>query len=191
MVNKIPEHLDNPIDNILYKIVDSQLPFYKDLNLTPNMLTTISLIFGLSSVYFLKSDKYILSSICYFLAYFYDCADGKMARKYNMTSKYGDLYDHVSDLIKHILLFYVLYYKLKDDRHFYKLIIFFIIILILSAPQVGCQEKTYNTNESPTLKITDYFIIDDCKKQMKYTRYFGPGTITLSTILIILYPKFR
>ena len=70
------------------------------------------LIFGLSSVYFLKSDKYILSSICYFLAYFYDCADGKMARKYNMTSKYGDLYDHVSDLIKHILLFYVLYYNM-------------------------------------------------------------------------------
>lgn len=34
MVNKIPDSLDNPIDNILYKIIDGQLPLYRKLNLT-------------------------------------------------------------------------------------------------------------------------------------------------------------
>ena len=47
MVNKIPSELENPINNIMYKQIDT----YNKMNFSPNTLTTISLLFGLSGVY--------------------------------------------------------------------------------------------------------------------------------------------
>ena len=195
MVNKISDNLDNPIDNVLYRIIDTQLQSYKDLNLTPNLLTTLSLISGLGSVYLLKRDKFIMSAILWFISYYFDCTDGKMARKFNMTSKFGDVYDHASDTLKHILLFYILYCKLKDDINYNKILIIFLVIFVLSMAQLGCQEKLTkkltNKDESPTLKITEKLVIIDCEEQMKFTRYFGPATITLYLILVIFYIKLR
>jgi len=191
MVNKIPNSLDNPIDNILYKIIDGQLDLFKKLNLTPNLLTTISLISGLSSVYLLKNNNYKSSALLWFISYYFDCTDGKMARKFNMTSKVGDLYDHGSDIIKHALLFYIIYLKLKDNKNFGNIFIVFLVISILSVAQLGCQEKVTKKltkkDESPTLKITEKLVITDCGTQMKFTRYFGPATITLYLILVIMY----
>lgn len=187
MVNKIPDYLDNPIDNKLYKIIDSHLDFFKKLHLTPNLLTTISLLTGLLSVYSLYKDNFKTSALLLIISYYFDCTDGKMARKYNMTSEFGDLYDHASDTIKHLLLFYVLYCKLKGDKNFNKILIIFIVIFILSMSQLGCQEALYKSDESPTLKITEKLVIFDCEKQMRYTRYFGPATITLYLAIVLLY----
>lgn len=195
MVNKIPDSLDNPIDNILYKIIDGQLDLFKKLNLTPNLLTTVSLVSGLGSVYLLKNNNYKLSALLWFISYYFDCTDGKMARKFNMTSKFGDLYDHGSDTIKHILLFYVIYSILKDDKNFKHILIIFLLIFILSMAQLGCQEKLTKKitkkDDSPTLQITETLVITDCETQMKFTRYFGPATITLYLVLVILYVNFR
>ena len=63
-------------------------------------------------MYNIYKNKYIIGTILWFLSYYFDCADGKMARKFKMISKFGDIYDHTSDIIKHLLLFYVLYKKL-------------------------------------------------------------------------------
>ena len=191
MVNKIPAELDNPIDTIIYNHIDEQLDLFKKLGLTPNLITTISLICGLSSVYSVHKDNYIIGAILWFLAYYFDCADGKMARKFKMTSEFGDVYDHASDIIKHILLFYVLYKKLNCVNSQLKLtaIIILFIIIILTCAQIGCQEKLIqklNKNESSTLSFTTKFVFVDCKTQMKYTRYFGPATITLYLILVML-----
>ena len=82
MVNKIPPELDNPIDTIIYNHIDEQLDLFKNLKLTPNLITTISLICGLGSVYNIYKNKYIIGAILWFLSYYFDCADGKMARKF-------------------------------------------------------------------------------------------------------------
>ena len=121
------------------------------------------------------------------LAYYFDCADGKMARKFKMTSKFGDVYDHTSDIIKHLLLFYVLYKKLNGVNSQLKLIaiIILFIIIILTGSQIGCQEKI-NDSDSAALSFTAKLVFCDCKTQMKYTRYFTPATITLYLILVML-----
>ena len=193
MVNKIPAELDNPIDTIIYNHIDKQLDLFKNLKLTPNLITTISLICGLGSVYSVNKDNYISGAILWFLSYYFDCADGKMARKFKMTSKFGDIYDHVSDIIKHLLLFYVLYKKLNYNLPQLKLItITIIFIIILTGAQIGCQEKLIqqaNKNESSTLSFTTKLVFFDCKTQMKYTRYFSPMTLTLYLIFVILLLK--
>ena len=64
-MRKIDSNLENPIDNILIDICDFILPTLKVLNFTPNMLTTISLIFGLLSVYCLFEK--IKNALQYFI----------------------------------------------------------------------------------------------------------------------------
>ena len=114
MVNKLQPELNSPIDNIFMLIADSQLNFYYNLNFTPNMLTTLSLLTGIGSVYAIYKDSYVLAAILWLVSYFYDCIDGKFARKYNMISKFGDYYDHISDLIKSVGVFFIIkYYKIK------------------------------------------------------------------------------
>jgi len=195
MVNKIPQDLDNPIDNIINNHVDTQLDLFKRLKLTPNMITTISLILGLSSAYSIYKDSYIIGAILWFLSYYFDCADGKMARKFKMTSKFGDLYDHSSDILKHIIIFYILYnkfneYESKEIKYTTILILF--VIFLLTVCQIGCQEKltkeiTQKKTDSPTLEIAEQFVFTDCKTQMKYTRYFGSATIILYVCILMLY----
>jgi phosphatidylglycerophosphate synthase len=198
MVNKIPKELDNPIDIMICDHIEKYLDLYKNIGLTPNLLTTISLISGLTSVYLVHKDQYIIGALLWFIAYYYDCADGKMARRFNMTSKFGDLYDHASDIFKHALMFYVLYKKIdcKSNTIRYLIIGSLIIICFLTVCQLGCQERLARENkvdkktESPTLALTEQFIFTDCKKQMQFTRFFGPATITLYLMKVMIYLHF-
>ena len=50
-MKKIPNEIDNPIDNVLIHLSDLLCPLFKRTGHTPNMITTYSLIFGLVSVF--------------------------------------------------------------------------------------------------------------------------------------------
>ena len=187
MVNKINNNLDNPIDNFLYKNIDTQLELFYNLYLTPNSLTTISLIFGiLSSYYFYKND-YNIAGILFVIAYYFDCADGKLARKYNMTSKIGDIYDHYSDYFKFGLLFVLMYMKSKKKCK--KIIIPTIIMAILVMIFYECQEKIYDKYESTSVLSINVINKTNCTKYIHVLKYFGPGTFILYITGIILFWK--
>lgn len=79
-------------------------PAYK-MGLTPNYVTTLSKVFeGLAFLLILAGYKK-LAAISYWFGYDLDCVDGRLARKYNMCSKVGMIYDFVSDMIAHTLIF--------------------------------------------------------------------------------------
>ena len=120
--------------------------------------------------------------------------DGHMARKYKMFSKYGDLYDHVSVLVKFILIFLTLIYI--DYKKFIIVIPILLIAFIGSGIQSGCQELYYDKNESKTLDMSKKLcpVQNKDDKQsllntMKYIRYFGAGTSIICISLIFLYYK--
>ena len=56
---KFPSFLENPIDNYIIHFGKNMFPIYKRLDLTPNILTTISLVFGLLSIYLFYNKKFI------------------------------------------------------------------------------------------------------------------------------------
>ena len=58
MVNKLNEQNENIFDIYIYKFVDTQLDIYKKLGLTPNMITTFSLLSGCLSAYMVHKKKY-------------------------------------------------------------------------------------------------------------------------------------
>ena len=196
MTNKIPEHFENPIDNLLYKSIDKLNPILYRFGLTPNMITTISFIFGIISIYYFFNKSYILSSITFFISYYFDCADGKLARTYNMTSKFGDLYDHLTDYIVSFGIFYVIY-KNKDIPSWFKYSEIGLILLLIigMAIHMSYQESLYyNSIDSTDSSILNdifskVFKIDN-HDNMVYTRYFGCGTFNLLISLIILLNKY-
>ena len=191
MVNKIKKELTNPIDNFLNDMADKHLEFYYNLNLTPNSLTTISLILALLGIYFFYKDKYVLGATLFFIAYYYDCADGKLARKYNMTSKFGSLYDSLSDTLKFIVLFTVIYKK--SPQKLKLILVPFIILTILHDLYMQCTEKIYGKYESEAFKFLLFSDVKniDCNEKLKYLRYFGSGTLALfASLIILLWPKF-
>ena len=191
MVNKLPPELDHPLDNIIYNHIDKQLPWYKKHGFSPNGLTTLSLAAGLFAVHLVLTGHYEIGAFFWFVAYYYDCADGKLARRYQMTSAFGDLYDHGADAVKHIFMIGVLCTKLKKFKGL--AILVGLLITILLASQMGCQE-TYALSladappkHSLCLKMYQSLVVfDDCKTQMKYTRYFGPVTGTIYIMFLIL-----
>jgi len=185
---KIKWEYENPVDNILIYINERLNPLYKALYFTPNTLTTLSLIITLVGLYLYTQNYLILGSLLYFLGYYFDCADGNYARTYKMQSNFGDYYDHISDGIKFLVLLYVIYKtNVKYDT---KLFVYLIltIFLILIQVHLGCQEKIYNkTNESKSINMLKRLCSNT--DHIKYIRFFGCGTLSVITVLILIYIK--
>ena len=97
----------NPIDNILIDLsIYVGKPLSKYSFFTPNVFTTMSLVISLVGIYLIYNEIYKIGAILVFIGYFFDCLDGNFARAYNMVTHFGDLYDHISDLVKYILLIF-------------------------------------------------------------------------------------
>lgn len=200
-VRKIPKHLENPIDNIIYDIVDLIQPLFRKLKFTPNIITTLSILSGVISSYFILNKNFILGGIFYLLAYVLDCADGNYARSFNLCSKFGDYYDHFGDMFKFILVIYSLN-KMKTihtDKNAFNTIILFIMIFSYGVIiQLACQQIYYNNkyniiNTSDTLNFL-YKLCpankENVTKFLKVTRYIGNGTLILFiTMIILIYDK--
>jgi len=192
MVNKLLEHHECPIDTFIFKIVDKHLDFFHNLGMTPNTLTTLSIVFGFIAAYQILRGKLWLAAIFWIISYYFDCADGKFARKYNMVSKFGDLYDHLGDLAKVIAVLLALFCTNKNGITVRQLFFISIIIILgfLQIIHMGYQETIYNKkDESPYLNIIRKLFINEEKaeKNICYTRHFGCGTWYVFFAILILF----
>jgi phosphatidylglycerophosphate synthase len=192
MVNKLLDCYECPIDIHIFKLIDSQLETFYNLGLTPNMVTTLSIVFGLLAAYAIMQDQLGLAALGWLIAYYLDCVDGKLARKYQMVSKFGDLYDHIGDLLKFIAVLYALFYSKKekttDKQWFYLFII--LILGMLQVVHMGYQECIYNKKEeSEYLNIVRLLCVDEENAEtiIHFTKYFGCGTWYLCFTLLILF----
>jgi phosphatidylglycerophosphate synthase len=187
MVNKIQDIYECPFDKYLLKFIDTHLDIYKKLNFTPNMITTLSIFTGLLSMYNIFQSNFKLASLLLLCAYYFDCVDGKLARKYNMQTKFGDYYDHFGDLFKICIIVYALYKTNKTNFNNIKLILLLLALFMII--HLGYQETIYNKNDSPTLTFSKLFINFDKNPYdtIQYTKYCGCGTFILFLCIIIFF----
>ena len=89
-MRKLPEDLEGPVDNIVYKLVEYITPTLHKLGFTPNILTSFGNISTIIFAYLMFNNKFKLAAIFFLFAYIFDCLDGYMARSFNMVTKYGD-----------------------------------------------------------------------------------------------------
>lgn len=178
MVRKIPSEIENPIDDIIITMADKSDFIYKKINMTPNHITTLSLIFGIFAVQQLYVGNNALSVVLFLISYYYDCMDGNYARKYNMETIFGDYYDHFSDWFKYLALFVVMY-KLnpKKAQTVIPIILFFCGLMTI---HFGCQEKLYNRHDKQPLMSKQRYLCPN-EKFVNYTKYFGSGTMIMVT----------
>ena len=69
------------------------------LKLTPNMVTTLSLIMVFAALYFFWQGEWLLGFATGWFMTFLDTVDGKLARTTMTYSAWGNIYDHGIDLI--------------------------------------------------------------------------------------------
>jgi len=182
MVRKIPEELENPIDDIIILMADKSDILYKNLNMTPNHLTTLSLIFGIFAAQQLYVGNKALAVVLFLIAYYYDCMDGNYARKYDMETVFGDYYDHFSDWFKYLILFVVMY-NLNPKKA--KIVIPIILLLCIPmAIHFGCQEKLYNQHTKQPLISNQKYLCPN-EKYINITKYFGSGTFIMATVIFM------
>jgi phosphatidylglycerophosphate synthase len=205
--NKLEDHHENPFDIVCLKVAEFVAPFFKRLGLTPNFITTLSVIASFFAIWNVYKNgpktEFVLWSL---LAYFFDCLDGHFARRYDMCTKFGDYYDHVSDWLYFIGLFYVAFWVkgLNSFGRQHKFIVYAAIVISALGMMfhMGLQEMVFGAQQaikglahktktdSPTLNIFTRFSELLCQGSaeecIKISRWLGVGTFIGLTTLIIL-----
>ncbi len=121
------------------------------------------------------------------LAYYCDCLDGFMARKYKQTTKFGDYLDHTTDILQVFGIIYVLVMRYKLIK-FPKLIGVSVIMVILLFIVQGCQEQLMDQiNNSVVLSSFKTMCKKSMKNNINILRFFGAGTTQLYVLIISYY----
>ena len=190
-MKKLPSYLESPVDNGIYYIIEKIAPSVYSMGFTPNMITTLGNVCTLIFIYFFIQKRFYLSALFFFLSYMFDCLDGYLARSYNMTTEFGDLYDHTSDLLKTLSYIYLLF--TTNRQIFFKILPIILVSMVLTFIHFAHQEIYYGKpGDSITLQLFTMFSLaktkEEAEQYLPLTRYFGCGsTILLMTIIIIMY----
>jgi len=190
-MRKIPFEYDNPLDNYFIYLSELTTPYAYKMGMNPNMITTLSNIACIITILLLLNANYYWAAFFILVSYFFDCADGHMARKYNMVSVFGDYYDHISDFAKIFAVLITLYYI--NPNKFFKVLPIIVLLFVLMSAHLGCQELLYDSDESYTLTFTKNLcpVATNNKNlienTLKSTKYFGCGTFFLAMSIIIIY----
>jgi len=123
------KNFDNLCDNVMYKISDYISPILYKYNISPNQITILGIISGIMASYYLYIDELHLSLLCIMISCFFDDLDGHHARKYKLVTKFGDLLDHIGDIVKTVCLIYVIYVKYFSNFYNIKELIAFLLII--------------------------------------------------------------
>tara|TARA_B100000524_G_scaffold269206_1_gene147987 strand:- start:2597 stop:3193 length:597 start_codon:yes stop_codon:yes gene_type:complete len=188
---KIPEQLENPIDNFFIEIATILNPYFYTLGFNPNGITTLSLIFGLLTCGFYRYNYYILASILLIVSYFFDIMDGNFARKYDMQSKFGDYYDHIKDITVLFILSILIITNNKIPLYFKLLGLFIgLLFLICTVVHLGCIEKyVMKKKKDSNIQSSQCLLIFSelsKLKNIKILRHFACGTANIYLSLFIL-----
>lgn len=196
MVNKLPDLYECPVDVWLLQFIDTHLAWYYHNGFTPNVVTTISILIGMLSAAAVYHQQFAVGAALFVIAYYLDCVDGKLARKYNLVTAFGDYYDHFGDVFKFALVAYALYHttnkKLSPSQHTYKTIV--VILSCFLFLQIGYQETLYSQSDSNTLSLFRTLVSTDSfpERSIQITKYLGQGTfVVLFSAIIILWDKYK
>ncbi len=189
MSTKISDkNFDSVVDNVMYNLSDNVSPILYKYNITPNQITVLGIITGLMASYYLYIDELHLSLLFITISSFFDNLDGHHARKYKLTSKFGDLLDHIGDIIKVCCLIYVLY--VKYFKHFYNIkelfIVILIVILIVNFVHNSCIYEILDKHNTIFNRKFCVYPTNYIENILSITKYFQ-NTILLVYLYIYLY----
>lgn len=198
---KIHDSLEDPFSQFCYDVSDSLSPTLYNMGISPNLITVVRFFMIIVAfVFFFENREYKITAILTILAYFMDCLDGHLARKYNLDSELGDYLDHVADTVTFIILFYYIHNNIASEYNWLYVLIF--ISLFISLIHVSCEERYLDAlsmhRKSPTLSVIDCLcpqsLINDkdIEEVMELTKFTGLGVwIVFITIFLWNFHVFE
>lgn len=190
--NKLPESLENPLDAFLLRWSAKAMPTLYRMGQTPNLLTTYSFLCGLLSVLCLAKDQLVAFAVLYSVSYVFDCMDGQFARRYNMMSKFGDYYDHVTDITVCTLVVAVVLVRWRHVLGSGDLVVA-AVVLGLTMAHMGCQQRHHDTHspKKDTETLDGLRVLCPCTEATHWTRYFGIGTFQVFVVVYVVFIALR
>ena len=149
-------------------------PIMLKFGVTPNMITTLNLFFGVCSLFALATNRNILAVVSIFFMIFVDCFDGAYAYLTNQTTAFGAFWDNFVDFTCITLVFVGIVFQ-------YPIIGFYALVI----HTIDCYHETCRLN----LHLMD---VPPTKKSFK--NYFSLGAIgeRLFLAISLLYnPLFK
>ena len=132
---------------ISYPLAKFIAPFFHHFKITPNMITFSNIIFRIYIIYIIIIDykhKFLLPFLL--LTNFFDALDGTIARKYNLTSKFGATLDHISDKIFWGILILIVLYKIGNKQPYFIITLFIFILMLFAILQCELKKKCFKSN---------------------------------------------
>ena len=145
-------HFDRVLSEV---VILPTLDFWRSMGVTPNILTGIGSLSSMSAMYaFRKNAHPLITTIFVLLRMYFDYADGMFARKYNMTTAFGDWFDHASDVGFFLSATYLTGTLLPKGCRMIGVTIM-VCSLFLACIQMSCLEQECGTRcvDSTTLGI--------------------------------------
>ena len=166
-VDRLLLHLSHRMNSFLHDAVPTKYAGSEgNPSPIPNLLTLASFLTASAAIAAVLHHRRILAAGLWVTAYFFDCADGNYARRYDSATKLGDLLDHVGDATKVVGLAVALWYASGQSPGEYlvdKKVGLLVAALtgVVSVGAVGCLEKAYKTTRtgiehSQTLELTEF-----------------------------------
>ncbi len=104
-------------------------------NITPNQVTTVSLLFAVFAGVAFYYAYFVAGAILYQISYTLDIVDGSVARSKHLSSRIGAFYDVMTDWLKAPLLFMIVFQKFEALNLL--LVLYFLLF-------IGCLVSKYN-----------------------------------------------
>lgn len=168
------------VDSFYFHLYDNIFSdIFIRLRFSANDLTSFSFICGLLSCQFLFERKKYVAALFWFFQYIFDCFDGQHARYTNTVTTFGDYYDHLTDIITFVIMFFVIFHKKK----LYAFL--FLATFIITINYLRIQIKKL-PSYSVTLDALNYSMFPTFGS-LTSLKYFGsPGFANLMQCLIII-----
>jgi CDP-diacylglycerol---serine O-phosphatidyltransferase len=94
-----------------------------------NIITFANITCGLTALYLVTEERFITASIIAWCAGIFDIADGKVARKYNLSSPFGIQLDSFADFLSFVIMpAFFLFFGLSLETSLEKLLIGIILV---------------------------------------------------------------
>ena len=167
------------VRNISFNIIQT----LEKNNISPNMITTLSLITGCIAIWCVLKEYYIYGSLFFCIRYILDCIDGPLARYTKTTSEFGDKYDHIVDSFSFFGMLLAIATR-GYSKYFYIGCVLLTITTVLH--HTILTHKNIH-NSTFITQILQYLPINE--KYFGWTQYFSTDIITFYMCLAIVIDK--
>lgn len=168
------------VDNFINRYACEPLaPLFHATGHTANSISVYGTLFTFAAIWYLWKDDMLRFSIYFWVAYVLDCLDGFYARRYNMVTSFGDIFEHVRDVTSLIIMMVICCINYTVTK---PIIYLTMVSSLLTGIHVGCVQKHFiNHDYTESLDFLKGLCIEHI------STYFGTGLYMATLHLIALY----